>query len=282
MSPRWGAGLVGSSIVLAVALVSPNSPSLSSVVAAAVAAFIAVGVGTKTVAIGLVAGRERRRSEAAAQERLRQLEAERQRRLVEEQRRAEEAERIEIEARQRRAREQWERENARRQQEYDEREREDARRVEEHKQRRRDEQELKRRALERLDGWKRLSPYDFEKEVARVLSACGAQTTVTAQSADGGVDIEVAFEGRKYAVQCKRFASAKVGGPDCQKLLGVVISESYTGGIIVTTSRLSTKARDFCAKNKLKLVAIVGTDLVKLASAPNADALRMVVRNCQK
>ena len=96
----------------------------------------------------------------------------------------------------------------------------------------------------------------------------GATTKVTPASQDGGVDIVARFNGRRYAIQCKRFQNTQVGRPDCQQLLGVVARVGYAGGIMVTTDQLSGKAIDFCRANRLGVIH--GSRLVD-ASKPNGE-----------
>ena len=115
-----------------------------------------------------------------------------------------------------------------------------------------------------LDGWKAMSPFQFEEQVAVMFRRLGAEAKVTPKSRDGGVDIELTLDGQRFAVQCKRFNQGQVGRPDCQALLGAVISGRYTGGMIVSTVQPSAPAMTFCKENGIGVVS--GANLVHLAT----------------
>ncbi len=108
-----------------------------------------------------------------------------------------------------------------------------------------------------------------------MLTSCGANASVTSKSHDGGIDILMSFDGARYAVQCKRFNSAQVGRPDCQALLGVITSLGNLRGVIVTTSKLSAPAADFCAKNGIAVIS--GQSILELHKSPSQVTLKAML-----
>jgi restriction endonuclease Mrr len=122
----------------------------------------------------------------------------------------------------------------------------------------------RRHQLRTLDGWMKLSPVEFEQECARLLRATGEceAVMVTRTSGDGGVDIIFTRQGQRFAVQCKRY-QGMVNPNDVRALVGVVETDTYAGGIFMTTGTFSTDTRRFA--KKADLVLYDGQGLVDLA-----------------
>ncbi|MFZ2268089.1 MAG: restriction endonuclease [Azonexus sp.] len=127
------------------------------------------------------------------------------------------------------------------------------------------ERQRQQERQQRLSYWKSLDPYDFEKQVAELFSDCGFETRVTKKAGDNGVDVIATKNGKRYAIQCKRYSDAPVGRPVCQQHLGVVVSGRYSGGYIVTTSDFSAPAIEFGAKHQ-RIKLINGSALIKAKS----------------
>lgn len=129
-----------------------------------------------------------------------------------------------------------------------------------------------------LNYWRALDPHKFEHEIGLLLVACGARSKVTKQAADGGIDVVITFQRRRYAVQCKRFNTRNaVDRPSCQRLFGVVRAGSFAGGLIVTTSRLGKPAREFCERNRIAFIE--GHALAELAAMPSDHALQGILQS---
>lgn len=103
----------------------------------------------------------------------------------------------------------------------------------------------------------KLTPYEFEKFIAHLLTRMGFFARVTQQSADGGIDIiahkdELGFEPPIIKVQCKQTLET-VGRPKVQELHGAI--ENGEHGLFVTLGVYSTEARTFeRAKPNLRLI----------------------------
>jgi restriction system protein len=97
--------------------------------------------------------------------------------------------------------------------------------------------------LEKVD---RMSGPEFEHLVAERLAADGfRKVRERGRAGDGGVDITaVAPGGRRYAIQCKRYAKT-VGAPEVRNFLGA-LANTFAGhtGILVTSGRLTRPARE--------------------------------------
>jgi len=111
----------------------------------------------------------------------------------------------------------------------------------------------------------KLTPYEFEKFVAHLLTRMGFFARVTSQSADGGIDIiahkdELGFEPPIIKVQCKQTLDT-VGRPKVQELHGAI--EQGEHGLFVTLGTYTSDARTF-ERGKPNLRLIDGPGLVDL------------------
>lgn len=109
----------------------------------------------------------------------------------------------------------------------------------------------------------------FEELVAEALKIIGYSVELTKQTRDGGRDIIATkedFGGRKIVqVECKRYApSNKVSVDVPQRLLGVVVGQASTNGLVVTTSDFSADARRFARDNSPVLILKNGEQFVDL------------------
>lgn len=111
----------------------------------------------------------------------------------------------------------------------------------------------------------KLTPYEFEKFVAHLLTRMGFFARVTSQSADGGIDIiahkdELGFEPPIIKVQCKQTLET-IGRPKVQELHGAI--EPGEHGLFVTLGTYSSDARTF-ERGKPNLRLIDGPGLVDM------------------
>ncbi len=104
------------------------------------------------------------------------------------------------------------------------------------------------RALAKAPSGSRPAWFDFEKDVAAVLSQMGLRVVHQAASrnGDGGVDIYAhdEAEDRVWAIQCKCYASSRKVGPDVVRELAGSLHRYPEGtrGMIVTTSSFTLGA----------------------------------------
>ena len=114
----------------------------------------------------------------------------------------------------------------------------------------------------------KLSPYEFEKFIAHLLTCMGYHARVTQQSSDGGIDIiahkdELGFEPPIIKVQCKQTLD-QVGRPKVQELHGAI--ETGEHGLFVTLGGFSPDARTF-ERSKPNMRLIDGNALIELIYA---------------
>ena len=171
---------------------------------------------------------ERQRQER--EERLRQMEEERKRKA----RKREEQE----EERRRRAQQQAE--ELRRKQEREEQERAEA--IEALL-----ERDALRESIHYMDGTK------FENFMANVLAEKGYHVQTTPKSGDQGVDLLLTMDGRKVAVQLKRYTGA-VGNAAVQAVVAGMFHYQAKEAWVITTSTFTKSAKQLAMSNRVRLI----------------------------
>lgn len=121
----------------------------------------------------------------------------------------------------------------------------------------------------------KMSPYDFENLVVRLLIKMGYGTlkqnpdAVTKKTGDEGIDGVVSadkFGFDSIYIQAKKWqTSSTVGRPEVQKFLGALAGQGATKGIFITTAHFSKEAIDFANKQlHQKIVLVDGEQFSKL------------------
>lgn len=121
----------------------------------------------------------------------------------------------------------------------------------------------------------KMSPYDFENLVVRLLIKMGYGTlkqnpdAVTKKTGDEGIDGVVSadkFGFDSIYIQAKKWqTSSTVGRPEVQRFLGALAGQGATKGIFITTAHFSKEAIDFANKQlHQKIVLVDGEQLSKL------------------
>ncbi|MFB2348490.1 restriction endonuclease [Priestia megaterium] len=117
-----------------------------------------------------------------------------------------------------------------------------------------------------IDSLLTLSSLEFERLIAKLYRKIGYEVKLTKSTRDGGKDIiaENKTIGRKELlfIECKRYKN-KVGIDHIRKLLGVVIDQKVTKGILIGASGFSRDAMNFANKNS-NLELIGGQELLNL------------------
>ena len=171
---------------------------------------------------------ERQRQER--EERLRQMEEERKRKA----RKRDEQE----EERRRRAQQQAE--ELRRKQEREEQERAEA--IEALL-----ERDALRESIHYMDGT------EFENFMANVLAEKGYHVQTTPKSGDQGVDLLLTMDGRKVAVQLKRYTGA-VGNAAVQAVVAGMFHYQAKEAWVITTSTFTKSAKQLAMSNRVRLI----------------------------
>ena len=125
------------------------------------------------------------------------------------------------------------------------------------------EAELGRAAVQlvrKLHHLRRMDPYVFEELVLWVYKRHGWEVVPTPRSGDHGVDGFISRDGKRYAIQCKRY-SKKVGEPAIHSLHGVVTKELANGGYLITTGEFTDEAVQW-ARATGAITLVSGRDLL--------------------
>lgn len=106
-----------------------------------------------------------------------------------------------------------------------------------------------------LDDIRSLSWRQFESIVGEAFRRRGYLAIANAaDGADGGVDLVLRKDGRKFYVQCKQWKSRTVGVKPVRELFGVVSAHGAAGGIFVTSGTYTADASDFAATSGIELI----------------------------
>ena len=105
-----------------------------------------------------------------------------------------------------------------------------------------------RQALHSLD-W-----FQFEKLVTLYYQTQGYSVRrVGGAKADGGVDIILEHQGKRYVIQCKHWKTWRVGVKEMREFLGTLTDTRIPNGIYITTRGYTDEARDFASKHHIQL-----------------------------
>jgi restriction system protein len=117
-----------------------------------------------------------------------------------------------------------------------------------------------------LDSLKSMTPKEFEYTTAEILRRLGYKDIkVIGGSGDLGVDILAYKDGKKVAVQCKKYITKKVTSPELQLFIGMMITEYKADkGLYVTTSYYTKDAYHLAMKHKDKLEIWTGRKLAEI------------------
>lgn len=100
-----------------------------------------------------------------------------------------------------------------------------------------------------------MSWHQFEMLVGEAYRQQGYQIKELGGSGpDGGADLVITKDNTKYLVQCKQWQAYKVGVKPVRELLGVMVGQGATGGIVVTSGDFTADAINFARNNNIQLV----------------------------
>jgi restriction system protein len=103
--------------------------------------------------------------------------------------------------------------------------------------------------------WEGLTGYQFEEATAVVLKLHGFEVEVTPGSGDGGIDIEVARDGRMGVVQCKAHF-VPVSPSVLRELYGVIHHCKADFGIAVSLNGFTMRGEEFAHGKPILLVDV--------------------------
>ena len=137
----------------------------------------------------------------------------------------------------------------------------------------------------RIQELRALTPQGFEDEVARMFERLGYAVEQTSYTNDGGRDAILTKNGKKYLVECKRYAEGgQTGRPDLQKFHSAIITDVAISGFFVTAGRFTQEAIAFAKKVSIELVdhgALVRMMLDSKPTAADDDTYQSMCRECE-
>lgn len=105
---------------------------------------------------------------------------------------------------------------------------------------------------------------DFEEEVRLLVEEFGYRAECTPKYGDHGVDVIAEKNGRRVAVQVKLSGKTRVGNQAVQMLLGGMGFYDASEALIISTGRLTRKAKELCEGTKTKVVSYEADSLLEL------------------
>jgi restriction system protein len=118
---------------------------------------------------------------------------------------------------------------------------------------------------------------EFEDLVAALYQATGYDVEARGGDvSDGGIDLIVRKDKRRWIVQCKHYRDQWVGVRPLRELLGVVTAQKATGGVLVASGVFDESAKAFAKETDL-LELIGGEQLLDLI---NQSARKRVSTKC--
>ncbi len=119
--------------------------------------------------------------------------------------------------------------------------------------------EVRRYLMRKFAARNSLHPRMFEETVASVFRDHGYQSTVTAYTRDGGIDVVLTGPNEeRIGVQVKRYQRA-IQVEQIREFLGALTIGKYTRGLFVTTSKFQRGARKlagYCCKQHIPIELI--------------------------
>lgn len=104
------------------------------------------------------------------------------------------------------------------------------------------------------DSYFSMSPRVFEDAIARVFFELGYEVKQTPYSNDGGKDAVLWKDGKKFVLECKRYArSCLTGRRDLQILLAAKHDVQADGAFFVTTGRFARTAVEYARLNQIQI-----------------------------
>ena len=111
------------------------------------------------------------------------------------------------------------------------------------------EQEIERLSkgwLSNTKSYFEMTPRQFEDAIAELFRKLGYEVRQTPFSNDGGLDAIARKDGKKYLIECKRYAAtATIGRRDLQIFYAAMMDEKADGGIYINTGIFASTAAKY-------------------------------------
>ena len=99
-----------------------------------------------------------------------------------------------------------------------------------------------------------LSPFQFEEFLCQLFKDSGYEAEVTKKTGDFGADLLLRKDGKKIAVQVKRYDQSNlVGVKDLNQVLGAMKYYSCETSMVITTTEFTTPAKELARTTNVEL-----------------------------
>jgi len=108
--------------------------------------------------------------------------------------------------------------------------------------------------LSKSESYFKMGSQEFENAIAALFTRLGYKVQQTPFSNDGGKDALAWKDGKKYLIECKRYAEDQpIGRRDLQILVAAMLEEKAEEGIYVNTGRFTGSAIAYALQNRIDL-----------------------------
>jgi HJR/Mrr/RecB family endonuclease len=115
-------------------------------------------------------------------------------------------------------------------------------------------QRLTRAWLSNSESYMQMNSQEFERAIVQLFKRLGYEVTGTPFSNDRGKDAIAWKGGKKYLIECKRYAEDNdVGRRDLQIFMAAMHEEKADGGFYINTGRFARTATAYASENKIEL-----------------------------
>jgi hypothetical protein len=133
-----------------------------------------------------------------------------------------------------------------------------------------------------IEELRSLSPWDFEKVIARMFERMGFAVQQTPKVNDRGRDAILTKDEKKFLLECKRYKDGGTSGrPDLQKFHSAIIMDEAVRGYFVTAGGFSNEAKAFAETVPIDLVdQYLLRRMMFESDAIDNDAYQSMCRQC--
>lgn len=141
--------------------------------------------------------------------------------------------------------------------------------------------ELTHKWLSRSELYLQMNPQRFEDAVAALFRQLGYEVKQTPYSNDRGKDAIAWKDGKKYLIECKRYAADRpIGRRDLQIFVAAMKEENAEAGFYINTGRFAKPAIEYAAQNQIELYDAEKFPLLVNAAFPNREELSSAKVKC--
>jgi HJR/Mrr/RecB family endonuclease len=115
-------------------------------------------------------------------------------------------------------------------------------------------QRLSRARLTNSESYMQMDSQEFERAIVQLFKKLGYEVKGTPFSNDRGKDAIAWKDGKKYLIECKRYAeNNSIGRRDLQIFVAAMHEEKAEGGFYMNTGRFARTAITYASENKIEL-----------------------------